>query len=366
MKYLGYLDLSNNHLFGEVPQCWWDMKDLVVLNLAENHFSGEIPSSVGSMIFLRSLHLNSNIFSGVLLLSLANCKNLVVLDLGNNRLHGNIPTWVGESFPLLMILLLHSNMFTGSIPLQLAHLDLLQLLDLADNSLTGCIPRSFGNFTAMTVRPPGMDFSDTIASFGYSDVSWKGREFGFLKTLALIVGIDLSNNNLTLEIPEEITSLRGLILLNLSRNHLSGNMPKSIGDLYWLESFDLSMNHLSGTIPPTISSLTFIAYLNLSYNNFSGKIPSGNQLQTLNDSSIYIGNYALCGEPLKRDCSDDDEVPSDGRMEGYGNELRGIYLIMGLGFVMGYMGFWGTLICSRSRRTAYFKFIDDLQYILYG
>lgn len=94
-------------------------------------------------------------------------------------------------------------------------------------------------------------------------------------------------------------SLGGLQNLDLSGNKLQGRIPSNIGNLKMMESLDLSRNKLSGSIPPSISSLNYLSYLNLSFNNLSGHIPFGNQLQTLDDKSIYIGDNGLCGPPLK-------------------------------------------------------------------
>lgn len=93
--------------------------------------------------------------------------------------------------------------------------------------------------------------------------------------------IDLSLNNLTGEIPEEIATLHALVNLNLSQNHFSGNVPSRIGAIQSLESLDLSRNNLSGEVPASLSNLTFLSYLDLSYNNLEGPIPSGSQLDTL-------------------------------------------------------------------------------------
>ena len=346
VRSLQFFIANDNHFSGSLPHFWSDMKNLVVMNVAKNHLSGEISSSVASMVSLESLHLNSNNFSGELPSFLRSCKNLLVLDLGENRFHGQIPAWMGESFSLLKILRLRSNMFNGSIPQQFSQLVSLQLLDLANNNLSGSIPPSFGNLHSMTVKNPGM--YSIGAPFGYVEtisVNWQGREFEFEKTLSLVVGIDLSSNYLTLEIPEELTSLSGLVFLNLSRNQLNGNIPKSFGSLNWLESLDLSYNHLSGSIPPSFSSLMFLSYLNLSNNNLSGRIPSGYQLQTLNDASIYSGNYDLCGAPLSKNCSTDDDGRDGGRYganHDEGNmEMIELSLSLGLGFVIGSWGFWG-------------------------
>ncbi|XP_050278194.1 LRR receptor-like serine/threonine-protein kinase GSO2 [Quercus robur] len=99
--------------------------------------------------------------------------------------------------------------------------------------------------------------------------------------------MDFSRNNLSREIPAELTSLTLLNSLNLSWNQLTGKIPKNIGSLRQLETLDLSSKHLLGHIPLSMSSLTFLSHLNLSYNNLSGQIPSTNQFQTFNDPSIY-------------------------------------------------------------------------------
>jgi EIX receptor 1/2 len=47
-RYLRYLDLSNNSLSGELPNCWANMPYLIRLDLAYNNFSGRI-DSIGSI-----------------------------------------------------------------------------------------------------------------------------------------------------------------------------------------------------------------------------------------------------------------------------------------------------------------------------
>lgn len=133
----------------------------------------------------------------------------------------------------------------------------------------------------------------------------KGQRLMYGRTLAYFVGIDLSRNSLTGEIPTDITSLVALMNLNFSWNQLSGQIPNMIGAMQSLVSLDLSKNRLSGEIPPSISNLTSLAALNLSYNILAGRIPSSRQLDTLNTdnpSLIYIGNSGLCGPPLEKSC----------------------------------------------------------------
>ncbi|OAY71164.1 Leucine-rich repeat receptor-like protein FASCIATED EAR2 [Ananas comosus] len=149
----------------------------------------------------------------------------------------------------------------------------------------------------------------------------KGEELTIWRILYLFESIDLSDNNLSGEIPDEITDLHTLQYLNLSRNNLIGHISEQIGEMQSLESLDLAMNKLSDNIPQSLSALTYLEYLNLSYNNLSGVIPTGNQLQTLDDPSIYIGNPYLCGPPSTRNCSaneinyKDNEGPKDNSHE---------------------------------------------------
>ena len=86
-----------------------------------------------------------------------------------------------------------------------------------------------------------------------------------------------------------------------------GSIPEKIGGMKELESIDLSRNHISGEIPPSLSNLTFLSYLDLSYNNLSGRIPSSTQLQSF-DALNYIGNPQLCGEPLPKNCTINEEA----------------------------------------------------------
>jgi len=77
--------------------------------------------------------------------------------------------------------------------------------------------------------------------------------------------LDLSDSNLTGEIPSCLGNLINLTCLDLSSNQLSGDIPLEIGNLTNLTSLWLSDNQLSGEIPESICNLT----LNFSDNHFS-------------------------------------------------------------------------------------------------
>ena len=118
-----------------------------------------------------------------------------------------------------------------------------------------------------------------------------------------------------------------------------------------------------------MSSLTSLAHLNLSFNNLVGRILSGNQLQTLNDASIYEGNRSLCGSPLPTKCprdetSDEPNFIGGSFEEKYGGddfERLWFCICIGVGFVVGFWSVCGTLLVKKSWRHWYFHFCDDIK-----
>jgi hypothetical protein len=194
---------------------------------------------------------------------------------------------------------------------------------------------------------------------------FKGREYLFDDSIIpLVYSIDLSSNNLSGEIPDNITRLLRLVNLNLSMNHLTGRIPEKIGNLHMLESLDLSRNEIAGPIPESLSSLTFLNHLNLSFNNLSGEIPHGNQLQTLDDPSIYEGNPLLCGSPLSTKCVRHETANGSNGVnhnDGSGIESLSFYISMTAGFIFGFWGVCGTLAVKTSWRQAYFRSFDNLK-----
>ncbi|XP_065866594.1 receptor-like protein EIX2 [Euphorbia lathyris] len=364
-KQMVVLNLEGNSLSGEIPDCWRSWKYLVAIRLSNNKFSGNIPRSFGTLSFLESLHLRNNNLSGEVPLSIRNCNSMVTLDLSENNLVGSIPNWIGENVSSLRILSLNANKFDGYLPMELCRLVSLHILDLAHNSLFGAIPSCFNNFTGMATR------NDSIGSI---NIGGNGRGV-FIENVMLVMkekvmeyntilryvrSIDLSDNNLSGEIPNEMTRLEELLSLNLSHNALTGRIPNGIGNMHGLEVIDFSQNQLSGEIPNTISTLTFLSKLNLSYNELSGRIPSGTQLHGF-DSSSFTGNQ-LCGLPLIKNCSSDGAQPdieekNENEDEDEDKDELDVwfYVSLMIGFVVGFWSAVGSLIFIRRWRNFYFR-----------
>ncbi|CAL9016513.1 unnamed protein product [Prunus brigantina] len=372
IQYLTVLSLRSNHFSGEFPHAWSSGSQIRVVNAADNNLSGNIPTSMGVLSSLEMLKLNNNNFGGKIPDSLHNCSVLKSIDLGGNKLSGSIPPWIG-GLSMLSMLRLRSNFFTGHIPRQLCNLGHLHILDLSDNNFSGAIPKCFNNLTSLIrdvsdiqdQEPTKLTrYQEATMLKGYQEptmLTLKEQDLVYNTTLYLVKSIDLSSNFLEGEIPQEIGSLILLGTLNLSRNHLTGKIPSEVGNMRRLETLDLSNNRLSGQIPQTLASLTSLAHLNLAYNNLVGRIPLGNQFQTFNDPSIFMGNPSLCGVPLPKKCPGDDTfTPTNAKPS---NEDRSdklwFYVSMVLGFVVGFWGVCGTLLVKKSWRYAYFRFFDD-------
>ncbi|KAK9072512.1 hypothetical protein SSX86_008946 [Deinandra increscens subsp. villosa] len=372
---LVYLDLSNNSLSGQIPDCLWRFKELKVLNLGQNNLFGTLPASMKYLINLEVLYLYNNSFSGELPISLQNCTSLTFLELGVNKFSSYLPVWIGEKLTRLYALSLRSNNFSGTIPLQLCHLVNLQILDLSVNSLHGAIPSCLNNITAMVQS----GFSNKqIVHYLYTNyyyeeyvdhviMKWQGCEREISSTLRWVKSIDLSQNNLTGNIPYELIALSELVALNLSRNALHGEIPSNIGQMKMLLHVDLSRNNLSGQIPTSMSQMPSLEYLDVSYNNLSGRIPSSTQLQSF-DPSWYTENAGLCGLPLTKPCPRDKEleVPtlighSEGTVESIEELQRWFYIGVTTGFAIAFWIVCSVLLLYSRGRHAFFRFMNTLE-----
>ncbi|XP_028805405.1 receptor-like protein EIX2 [Neltuma alba] len=85
------IDLSGNHLIGEIPSSLTSLVALASLNLSRNNLTGFIPKSMGQMKMLESLDLSSNFLSGGIPMSFSALNFLSFLNLSFNYLSGEIP-----------------------------------------------------------------------------------------------------------------------------------------------------------------------------------------------------------------------------------------------------------------------------------
>ncbi|CAO2838844.1 unnamed protein product [Amaranthus hypochondriacus] len=362
LEHLEILDVQKNKLSGSIPNCWKYSTHLKIINFSFNNLSGGVPCSLGNLVKLKYLHLSSNKLNGLIPLCLRNLTKLQILNMGENELSGSIPKWIYPSFSGLQILRLPKNKLNGTIPHNLCNFSRLHILDLSHNQLAENIPNCLGSLT-------GISFPITSTNFNKAEnkimETIAGIEREYISVdLNLLATIDLSSNSLVGAIPEELTSLYGLIALNLANNHLTGNIPENIGDMKALETLDLSGNKLCGKIPTSLGNIDSLNHVNFSSNNLSGPIPSNRHFQTFDDLSIYADNPNLCGDPLPKKCFVHVEDPTthanqaDDDAEDKRENLW-FYLVVMSGVAIGFWGVIGILLMKKRWRHALFVRADD-------
>ena len=145
-------------------------------------------------------------------------------------------------------------------------------------------------------------------------------------------------NKLSGEIPTSLGNLKALKLLNISYNNLYGRIPTSLGYLENLESLDLSHNNLSGSIPQSLAKLQQLTTLDVSNNKLTGKIPTGNQMDTMAESSSYANNSDLCGMQIRVPCHEDSPPTKPPRVENKETwfSWEGLGEGLGIGYAIGF------------------------------
>ncbi|KQJ81948.1 probable LRR receptor-like serine/threonine-protein kinase At3g47570 [Brachypodium distachyon] len=348
------LVMRGNRFSGSIPDSLTNMSKLQVLDLSINLLTGVIPS-FGSSVNLNQLLLGNNNLEAddwAFLTSLSNCTQLLRLAMDGNILNGSIPESVGNLSRKLERLNFGQNQISGNIPAEIGNLVNLTLLDMGQNMLLGQIPLTIWNLTNLFVLklsmnrlsgqipstvgnllqlghlylddnelsgniPPNIGQCKRLLMLNFSANHFNGSiPIELVGISSLSLGLDLSNNNLTGPMPQQVGNLINLGLLSVSNNRLSGGLPAGLGQCVQLlslhmehnmfsgnisedfralkniQQIDLSENNLTGQVPEFFENFTSLN-VNISYNKFEGPIPTGGIFQNSKVVSLQ-GNIGLC------------------------------------------------------------------------
>jgi Leucine-rich repeat (LRR) protein len=274
------LRLQNNRLVGTVPGFLATMTSLTSLDLHNNSLSGTIPPLGNVASNLSSSNYSCSITCWWQWLCYPSCitQGLAYIDLSSNTLQGTIPSTISNLVPVqpvygswtleytggLQSLNLSNNFLTGSISAGLMSVWSLYLLDLSNNRLTGSLPPTFGS-TFM--------YNSSVAtscSGYYYSVSCP--EPTMSSTRVCYQTLDLSGNQLSMTLPETMSSMTLLTFLRLGGgNTISGSLPKALNSLTSLDTLNISGANVSNALPSLVN-LTRLRVLDLHANNLAGDL----------------------------------------------------------------------------------------------
>ncbi|CAL9059520.1 putative leucine-rich repeat receptor-like serine/threonine-protein kinase At2g24130 [Musa acuminata AAA Group] len=271
LTWIRRLDLSGNELSGHIPREFSSLRRLKYLDLSYNNLFGAIPPSLAYLTSLRYLYLANNYFAGQIPASIFyNCTRLGQIDLSANELSGHIPSAAGIGLPVLSALNLYQNYFTGRLPIWLSNSSLLRQLDVSNNNLSDELPTAIiQDKTKLKVLQLSLN------NLSSHDNNTNLEPFFLtLSNCSELVELEIAGAGIGGFLPHAIgRGPRNLSIIHLEDNLISGPIPPDIANLTNLTLLNLSGNHLNGAIPKEIFGISKLQRLILSNNVLTGSIP---------------------------------------------------------------------------------------------
>ncbi|KAK0584687.1 hypothetical protein LWI29_017110 [Acer saccharum] len=306
IKNLGYLDLHSNQLQGKIPL---PPPDARVVDYSSNNFTSSIPDDIGNIALrMEFFSVSNNKLTGVIPESLCNATRLQVLDLSINNLSGRIPTSLIEMGKNLGVLNVRRNSLYGTIPDRFRGDCGLQTLSMNSNQLEGSVPKSLANCTKLEVLDLGNNNIRDAFPCWLKNVSSlhvlvlrSNKFYGNIDCLEyhvfwpMLQIIDLASNNFTGRLPQKgLTTWEAMMVdeqkAQSQLKHLQFQMAGE--NQHYQDAVTVT---LKGVIPESICNATNLKVLDLSSNNLSGSIPACliQRSEYLNDPIVRQNNLGV-------------------------------------------------------------------------
>lgn len=267
---LEYLYLHINDLSGELPQDWSACTKLKHFVFEQNpQLGGNFPTCLPQLTTLEAISIQSTSIGGEIPSDIGNLTNMTQFLLTSSKMSGVIPESIGKLTKMNMIAF-GDCQFRGPLPASLANLTNLVLINLTNNPIGGEIPEWFSKFTMIKdLRMAKCQFTGKIPVSFFP--STKGGTDGLPK----LQNLDLSFNELTGEVPEQIVNSSNLVRLWVSHNKLTGNPTGyfTYNNFEHLVQIEINDNQFAGGIGTLFTNpQRMLVRVDISNNNFSGPI----------------------------------------------------------------------------------------------
>ncbi|CAJ1952950.1 unnamed protein product [Sphenostylis stenocarpa] len=272
-------NLNHSHSWLQVIAKLPNLRELSLVDcsLSDHFILSWRPFKLNFSTSLSVLHLSENSFTSPMIFQWVSniTSNLVELDLSFNLLEGSTSGHFGTVMNSLRHLDLSSNRFKGGDMKSFANICTLHSLNLIANNLTESLPSILGNLSSGCVKHSLQELD-----MSYNDITGTLPDLSIFPSLETLV---LDQNNLNRKIPEGVRLPSNLEVLSIKSNSLEGGIPKSFGNACVLGSLDLSNNNLNVNLPMIIHHLSGCARNSLKELRLGGNKISG----TLLDLSIF-------------------------------------------------------------------------------
>ncbi|KAJ4843810.1 hypothetical protein Tsubulata_028519 [Turnera subulata] len=302
LRFLISIDLSGNHLVGEIPRELTSLTGLRNLNLSKNNLTGQIPLDIGNLTLLASLDLSRNRLSGPIPTSITYLNYLSYLNLSFNRLSGHIPTlddrsiYIGndglcgpplssceEGFPdghrppdqrtkdEAEKVWFYGGFGAGFTAAFVEVCGTLYLKDSWRNRCFRLVQKCYDNFLAVS----SAEADSNVGCIKSEREALLNNTTGHVIKLDLRnpVGVDMDDwpcsiykgSCLEGKVHHSLINIKHLHYIDLSRNNFSGNqIPEFLGSLQNLRYLNLDWNGLTADHINFVSSLSSLKHLGLS------------------------------------------------------------------------------------------------------
>jgi len=224
--------------------------------------SGTFPNGIGRLRKLKSFVFQTSTITSEIPDEFSRLENLVLVSFNSIFETGvatNIPMRIGKLTELTSLALTH-NAFIGNLPVEVGNLQKLTSLKITENNFFGTtLPAEFSRLTSLKV----LDLSQNNLT---------GQLPSWLFSSTSLNQFDLRDNAFEGSLPniEEGVSVPSIIL---SGNKLNGSIPESLGLFRDMQNLILNDNLFSSSIPPILGNLTKLLTLQLDNNRLTGSLP---------------------------------------------------------------------------------------------